>query len=102
MRKARENRKAVAAPVARTIARTGPYRFARAVLATADSPIVMPANARTGPLQVAGTPNLKRNHVGTSVMKKPAQRPISQLRPENVRSGRQSIPLGPAARGRAD
>src|SRR5438552_3428315 len=45
MRKASENRKAVAAPVAMTIARTGPYRFARAVLATADSPIVMPASA---------------------------------------------------------
>jgi len=83
-----------------TIARTGPYRFARAVLATADSPIVMPASARTGPLQVSGIPNLRRNHVGTSGMKKPAPRPISPLRPENFSRGLQSIPFGRAARGR--
>src|SRR5256885_6922514 len=54
--KARLRRNAVDVPVAMTIARTGPYRLAMAALTTADKPIVIFERARSGPLQVSGTP----------------------------------------------
>src|SRR3989441_5484187 len=97
---ARLNMKTVERPWAMTIARTGPYRFARDALTVAAKPMVTLDRARSGPLQVSGTANFRKSHVGTRGMKKPAPRPMRPLIPENLRSGFQSIPFGRASRVR--
>src|SRR5256885_14858043 len=84
---ARLNMKTVERPWAMTIARTGPYRRARAALAVAARPIVTFARARSGPLHVSATPNFRNSHVGTSGMKNPAPRPMRPLMAEDFRSG---------------
>src|SRR5206468_8526402 len=94
------NLKTVERPWAMPIARTGPYRFARDALPVAARPIVTLDRARSGPLQVSGTANFRKSHVGTRGMKKPAPRPMRPLIPENLRSGFQSIPFGRASRVR--
>src|SRR3989442_10045666 len=97
---ARLNMKTVERPWAMTIARTGPYRFARDALTVAAKPIVTLDRARSGPLQVSGTANFRKSHVGTRGMKKPAPRPMRPLIPEDLRSGFQSNPFGRASRVR--
>src|SRR5881409_2869595 len=99
--KARLNMKTVERPWAMTMARTGPYRFAREALTVAARPIVTLDRARSGPLQVSGTWNFRKSHVGTRGMKKPAPRPMRPLMPENLRSGFQSIPFGRVSRVRS-
>src|SRR5437879_13730511 len=73
---ARLNMKTVERPWAMTIARTGPYRFARDALTVAARPIVMLDRARSGPLQVSGTANFRRSHVGARGIKMPAPRTV--------------------------
>src|SRR5207249_9955716 len=97
---ARVNRKAVERRWAMTIGRTGPYRFARDAVPVGARRMGTLDRGRSGPLQVSGTANLRKSHVGTRGMKKPAPRPMRPLIPENLRSGFQSIPFGRASRVR--
>src|SRR5207245_10364404 len=66
---ARLNMKTVERPWAMTIARTGPYRFARDALTVAARPVVTLDSAGRGPLQVSGTANFRKSHVRTGGVK---------------------------------